>query len=521
MATKLSLLVRKNIKDFEDKGAWRRRCARQCSVLLLSSFAVAAALHQLQEASGLAGEVTFDCDYAAFGEHSWGSSDFSRQSQGAVVDKAGYTNRAGEYANDVLQGLLKNVQLHFKDETAKAAMQAAWTTGVVRLAVEAPRKGGPAYHDTAVANGDLVISLFQLGNISDIGGDLLGKLGDASGLSLKAALNWKKYEEERDALLVAIHEAAQLPSEVTLDVDQVAMSAFVDAAGYKDRVGEYTVDYLKAISNVMNRVYKPDELARTALQTAWTTGVLRIDIQKPKKGSNDYSETNVTNGDLVVTVYKLGNVSDAANDLQGKLTDASGLTLKAAQNWEKFAEERDKFLASIHEATQLAAEVTLDMDRVAVAAWVDAAGYKDRVGEYVVDYLKAVANVMNRVYKPDELARTSLQNAWTTGVLRLDLQKAKKGGPDYNETNIVNGDLVVTLYKLGNVSDAANDLQGKLTDASGLTLKAAQNWKKYEEEREALLQKLQSDAQLPADVTLELEQVPFAAFIDKAGYKDR
>jgi hypothetical protein len=145
-------------------------------------FAVNESKQALQEASGLSTEVTFDCDFGAFG---------------ALCDKAGYTNRGGEYAYDVLQALERNVKSRFEDETSKAALQAAWTTGVVRLVIEAPRKGGPNYHDTHVSNGDIVITLVQLSNVGDIGSDLLSKLGDASGLSLKAALDWKKYEEER------------------------------------------------------------------------------------------------------------------------------------------------------------------------------------------------------------------------------------------------------------------------------------------------------------------------------------
>lgn len=37
-------------------------------------------------------------------------------------------------------------------------------------------------------------------------------------------------------------------AEVTLDVDQVAFAAFVDAAGYKDRAGEYVAIELWAKS---------------------------------------------------------------------------------------------------------------------------------------------------------------------------------------------------------------------------------------------------------------------------------
>ena len=158
-------------------------------------FAGNEAKQQLQEASGLASEVTFDVDYGTFG---------------ALVDKAGYQNRAGEFALDVLNALLSNVKRDFAAETSKAALQSNWTTGVVRLVPETPKKNGPSYHDIAIVNGDIVISIFQLSNISDIGDKLLSKLGDASGLSLKAALDWEKYAEERAEILQQIQECTQL-----------------------------------------------------------------------------------------------------------------------------------------------------------------------------------------------------------------------------------------------------------------------------------------------------------------------
>jgi hypothetical protein len=82
-------------------------------------------------------------------------------------------------------------------------------------------------------NGDLEISLWELSNVSYIGADLLGKLGDASGLSLNAALDWKKYEEEKNELLQTIQADIQLASDVTLDVDQVAFAAFIDKVFFR------------------------------------------------------------------------------------------------------------------------------------------------------------------------------------------------------------------------------------------------------------------------------------------------
>ncbi len=132
------------------------------------------------------------------------------------------------------KGLDSNIADKFSDETAKASLQNAWTTGVIRLVV-APKPKSGGYHETSVVDGDLQIQIFELSNISNIGRELIDKLGDSTGLSLNAALNWKKYEEERSELLQAIQSDVQLSSDVTLEIETVSFAAFIDKAGYKVR----------------------------------------------------------------------------------------------------------------------------------------------------------------------------------------------------------------------------------------------------------------------------------------------
>jgi hypothetical protein len=161
--------------------------------------------------------------------------------------------------------------------------QAAWTTSVIALTLGTKKKGESGYHRCDITDGNLTIIMYELSNISYIGNDLAGKLGDASGLSLLAALDVKKYEEERNELLQTIQADTQLAADVTLDIDQVAFAAFIDKvwkkvgvgflvlttrekAGYKDRVGEFIVDILKALKGNLSSSFKDDELARAALQ---------------------------------------------------------------------------------------------------------------------------------------------------------------------------------------------------------------------------------------------------------------
>lgn len=162
-------------------------------------------------------------------------------------------------------------------------VQAAWTTSVISISIAARPKGETAYHRTDITDGNLAVVVYQLSNVSEIGKDLLGKLTDASGLTLLAALDWKKYEDDRKKFLEAIQNDVQAAGDVTLDVDLVAFAAFVDKvgtlellfvvqlnrweqAGYKNRVGEFVVDIVKALSSHMTRLFKNDETARTALQ---------------------------------------------------------------------------------------------------------------------------------------------------------------------------------------------------------------------------------------------------------------
>jgi hypothetical protein len=163
--------------------------------------------------------------------------------------------------------------------------QAAWTTSVIALTLGTKKKGESGYHRCDITDGNLTIIMYELSNISYIGNDLAGKLGDASGLSLLAALDVKKYEEERNELLQTIQADTQLAADVTLDIDQVAFAAFIDKvwkkvgvgflvlttrekAGYKDRVGEFIVDILKALKGNLSSSFKDDELARAALQVS-------------------------------------------------------------------------------------------------------------------------------------------------------------------------------------------------------------------------------------------------------------
>lgn len=89
--------------------------------------------------------------------------------------------------------------------------------------------------------------------------------------------------------------------------------------------------YLEGLESTFRNQYK-DELAKTCIQSHWTTGVIRFAIGVNAKGQNNYVKTEIQDGTLVVTVFSYSNASDCGKDLMDTLVEASGLKLKAALN---------------------------------------------------------------------------------------------------------------------------------------------------------------------------------------------
>ena len=264
-----------------------------------------------------------------------------------------------------------------------------------------PKEGSCPYQEVKCENGDLVVTVYKTSNASYCGNKLVETLKDESGLSLKAAQNWKKEEEKRNGYLAAIQENVELGSEVTLEIDQKEFSEWVDKDNsYKDRYGEVCSWILDGLSSQLQRHFKEDEIARNALHAVWTTGVISMVVgTPPKKGSCPYQVVECVDGNLVVTVYKSSNASYCGDKLVETLKDESGLSLKAAQNWKKQEEKRETFCTEMQEAAGLSCEVTIEVDRIEFSEFVDKDNsYKDRFGEvlqWILDGL--VSNFKSKV----------------------------------------------------------------------------------------------------------------------------
>lgn len=170
-----------------------------------------------------------------------------------------------------------------------------------------------------MVDGDLVVELWELSNVSYIGQELVGSLGDASGLALKSSLDVKKHSEQLAELLEKIKETAGLSADVTIDNDLIAWDAALTKAGYVNRPGEFQFDVVTALSRNLENACK-EELSKEAIAEAWTTGVLQFaQVKKLKSG---YHSCDFVDGNLVLSYLQdnpCSNVSYIGSDIESKL----------------------------------------------------------------------------------------------------------------------------------------------------------------------------------------------------------
>jgi len=181
----------------------------------------------------------------------------------------------------------------------------------------------------------------------------------------------------------------------------------------------------------------------------------------------------------------------------------------------------DKFKQSasrIQKALNLPVEVTLDVDWAMIDEASKEAGYENRCGEVVHDWIiGGLASNLEKFGK-DELARNSICEAWTSGVINL-----REGSEQ--DTDFEDGNLVITFKKgsiATNVSYTGYYLEKKLQSSDGgLSLKAAQNISENKKANDDNLKEIQKALNLPVDVTLDIDMQALAEECKTAGYEDR
>jgi hypothetical protein len=117
-------------------------------------------LQEMHDICELACDVTLDCNAPEFGA------------------KIKSLDSVGEAINNYLEAVVSNARYMFKDnELQRGAIQAAWTTGVLRIEAGNKKKGQSGYSEVGVKDGDFVVTVFDYCNVSDTGSDLINKLG--------------------------------------------------------------------------------------------------------------------------------------------------------------------------------------------------------------------------------------------------------------------------------------------------------------------------------------------------------
>ena len=153
---------------------------------------------------------------------------------GQVGDSKGYNDRCGEIVNTLLKALRDNLKKHCADETVKETIAAQWTTGVIQHAMvtdKQQRYCGAVLDD----GGNMCMQSNEknfYSNVSEMGAALVASLKSEGGMSLKATVNIKSTQEERNGLLQELKDLLQLPVDVTLDVDFASIAKVLNVGDF-------------------------------------------------------------------------------------------------------------------------------------------------------------------------------------------------------------------------------------------------------------------------------------------------
>lgn len=145
----------------------------------------------------------------------------------------------------------------------------------------------------------------------------------AAKLTLLARKNIKENEEKTKEALEEIKEFLELPCDVTLDAAFPELEAWGVKNSRANQCGSVAFSYVEAFLGTLKYQFK-EETAKQALQTTWTTGVIKLETaEKKKTDPYGYCKTEIRDGDLVITIWDYCNVSDCGRDLLAKLGDSS------------------------------------------------------------------------------------------------------------------------------------------------------------------------------------------------------
>jgi len=277
--SKLSLAIRKNVRDFTDHHK--------------------AALERLAVFIGGGPITLIEPDYNAMNE---------------AVDSS-YKDRVGEVVNWILEGFASNLEHRFRnDETFSGALKRVWTVKQISIKLGKVKCVDSSYHTTSLDKGAMVITCetTQIAtNTELIGKDIIESLklmGDGN-IPYLLKKDIEKYQPEIDSTLQEIASVTGITG-VSLDpVDFVKMNTIPPAEDYFNRMGEVVLWFIGGLKGQIQKLVA-DDMAKEALADVWKGPIeLKYD-PKFKDADEEFVRSGgaFVGGKLIITYRDFANV---------------------------------------------------------------------------------------------------------------------------------------------------------------------------------------------------------------------
>ena len=133
------------------------------------------------------------------------------------------------------------------------------------------------------------------------------------------------------------------------------------------------------------------------------------------------------------------------------------LSLGAKKNWKRAREKREDYLIHMQEVTRIENDISLDIEKAAIARIVDTNGkYVDKVGDVVNWWLDPLCKKFDQYFKgkgkSQALARKAVRQQWSTGVFKIEPGPKQETGKDHSL-----GDLILRIWTLNSPQKVADN----------------------------------------------------------------
>jgi hypothetical protein len=229
--------------------------------------------------------------------------------------------------------------------------------------------------------------------------------------------NIKEKSSEFQAISTEIKEAFGVP-DVTFNIDWVAFVEEAKVSGSNDPGGLW-LDVLNGIKkNMLERA--KDDLVRKAVQSAWTTGVIRHREEADFGDYTDYHWVVFEGGDLVhlsKPEYFDERTHTAGDSFHCRLVTDQGLPLPVAVDIRDNASKFQELCGAIQQAFDLPVEVKCDIDWLSFVKEITSEKLRDKPSVVWLEILEGLkANFEKEA--ADEDVREAVREKWLTGIIR-------------------------------------------------------------------------------------------------------